>query len=296
MCSESVNALTVNQSVKFASFGALAVQIWEFVNSFFDEAEYLWRSRFTLVKLLYVWSRYVPLVGQIVNLALTQIDEVPSNGLSCVGIFVYKTVMAQQTLTCVEIILLIRVYALYNQSRRVKYFLCTIFLAACVLEIWSSGRIIVALMMGKSCIPAIIPFASVITFCASASCYQGLILCMTLFKYFVGHHGRARTPLTSLILREGIMVCFLTFGLLIINATDGGIRMAGLRLGNAEFAWYISLLSVVGCRLILDMRKLAVSDENYWNDYEIDLTSNLDLASHHSIVSTRLGTGEHSAQ
>lgn len=93
--------------------------------------------------------------------------------------------------------------------------------------------------------------------------------------------------------------------------------------------WYISLLSVMvsflptfssffikkkesksskliatipqGCRLILDMRKLAVSlsDEDYEIDYEIDLTSNLDLAassSHHSIVSARLSTDEHSAQ
>jgi len=121
---------------------------------------------------------------------------------------------------------------------------------------------------------------------------------MTLFKYFVSHHGRARTPLTSLILREGIVVCFLTFGMLVINVTDGGIRMAGLRLGDADFAWYISLLSVVGCRLILDMRKLSVSHSNEDNeiDYDIDLTSNLDLASHHSIVSNRLATGEHLAQ
>jgi len=277
--------MTVDQNVKFASFGALAVQIWEFANSFFDEAEYLCRSRFTLVKLLYIWSRYVPLVGQIANLALTQIYEVPleasgpASEPSCVGIFVYKTVMAQQTLTCVEIILLIRVYALYNQNRRVKYFLCTIFLTTCALETWSNGRIIKTLLKGKSCIPEIPPFAAAVTFCASASCYQALILCMTLFKYFVVHRERASTPLTALMLREGFQTCFLTFGMLVINVTDGGIRTTGLRLGDADFAWYISLLSVMGCRLILDMRKLAVSqDENYEIDYEIDLTSNLDMS------------------
>jgi len=271
-----------------------SLHIWEFANSFFYEAEYLCGSRFTLVKFLYIWLRYVPLVGQIVNLTLTQIYEVPlqasasASELSCAGIFVYKTVMAQQTLTCLDIIILIRVYALYNQSRRVKYLLCTIFLAACALEIWSSGRIIVALIKRKNCIPEIAPFAPVVTFCATASCYQGLILCMTLYKYYVCHHGRARSPLASLILREGIIVCLLIFGMLAIDVADGGIRMAGLMLEDANFAWYISLLSVMGCRLILDMRKLAVShsDEDYETGYEIDLTSNLDLASHHSIVST----------
>ena len=54
-----VNTMTVDQNVKFSScklkltrwivtdgshvVGALAVQIWEFTNSFFDEAEYLCR-------------------------------------------------------------------------------------------------------------------------------------------------------------------------------------------------------------------------------------------------------------
>lgn len=46
------------------------------------------------------------------------------------------------------------------------------------------------------------------------------------------------------------------------------------------------------------MRKLAVShsDEDYETDYEIDLTTNLDLASHHSTIPTCLATGEYSAQ
>ena len=78
---------------------------------------------------------------------------------------------------------------------------------------------------------------------------------MTLFKHFVGHHGQARTPLTSLILREGIVVCFLIFGkvifslsdhlpetgpgMMVINVTDGGIRTTGLRLGDADFAYVL---------------------------------------------------------
>ena len=40
---------------------------------------------------------------------------------------------------------------------------------------------------------------------------------MTIFKYIVGRrYGWARTPLTSLLLREGIAVCLLIFGELIL--------------------------------------------------------------------------------
>lgn len=163
---------------------------------------------------------------------------------------------------------------------------------------------------------------------------------MTLFKYIVGqHYGWARTPLTSLLLRQGIVVCFLTFGeltfilvgppsesrglgMVVVNIAYESIRTAELELTlrNAAFAYvplfrkqivrnmifsllggicvyfpWRSVLTFIfvivkrpgwcrqmlqGCRLILDMRKLAVphpeltSDE----DYDIELTSNLDLS------------------
>ncbi|KAF8805758.1 hypothetical protein BYT27DRAFT_7257943 [Phlegmacium glaucopus] len=60
-----------------------------------------------------------------------------------------------------------------------------------------------------------------------------------------------------------------------------GIRLLGSAsvFGNAAFAWFVSLLSVTGCRLILDMRKLAVSHPARTSDedYGIELTSILDM-------------------
>jgi len=242
---------------ELASFGALAVQIWEFANSFTDEGEYLCGSRFTVVKLLYIWSRYIPLLGQIVNLALTHKAYEAPLERPCAGIFVYKTIVSQQSLNCLEIILLIRVYALYNQSCRVKYFLSTVFLVNWILQTSSNGLIIRALIERKSCIPETVTTSPVIIYCVSAFGFQGLILSMTIFKHIVGHHyGWARTPLTSLILREGIVACFFIFGMMVLNVAYENF---GLNLGEAALAWYICLLSVTGCRLILDMRKLAIS-------------------------------------
>ena len=117
---------------------------------------------------------------------------------------------------------------------------------------------------------------------ASAAFFQVCILCMTIFKYIVGHHyGWARTPLTSLMLRDGTVVCFLIFGelisvhtwplltldlgMLVLNMVYEKIREFGLGLAlwDTSFAyvllqtsklstktwspsirWYISLLSV----------------------------------------------------
>jgi membrane associated rhomboid family serine protease len=80
---------------------------------------------------------------------------------------------------------------------------------------------------------------------------------MTIFKsYVVGrHHGWARTPLTSLLLREGLVVSFLIFGelifvpicghapeiygllgMMVITVVYESIRTFGPAAGNAAFA------------------------------------------------------------
>ncbi|KAF8814052.1 hypothetical protein BYT27DRAFT_7082978, partial [Phlegmacium glaucopus] len=263
---------------------ALAVQIWELANSFFDELEYLYWSRFTVVKSLYIWSRYVMIVVQIVNLVFThKVYELPQRVRLCVATYVYKSVVGHQALTCIELILLIRVYALYNRSRRIKYFLCTAFLTNFSVELWGNSQVIRSVIKGNSCIADATPSTSLIAFGASASLFQGLILCMTLFKYVAGHHyGWARTPLTSLLLRQGIAVCFLTFGMVVVNLTYEKMRTSDAEFSNAAFAWYMSLLSVAGCRLILDMRKLAVShparNPESDEDHDVELTSNLNMS------------------
>ncbi|KAF8809436.1 hypothetical protein BYT27DRAFT_7254570 [Phlegmacium glaucopus] len=68
---------------------------------------------------------------------------------------------------------------------------------------------------------------------------------------------------------------------MVANLPQQGIRILGLASGfeNTAFAWLLSLLSVMGCRLILDMRKLAVSHPARTSDedYGIELTSILDM-------------------
>ncbi|KAF8803240.1 hypothetical protein BYT27DRAFT_7244323 [Phlegmacium glaucopus] len=281
MGSESIQ--WTNQNIEFASFGALAVQIFELANSFFDEVEYLRCSRFTFVKSLYLWSRYMPLIAQIVSLTLNhKTYQPPLRVQLCVGTFVYHTIVGQLAFACINAILLIRVYALYHQSRRVKYLLGTAFLTTCAIQTGCNSWFISTLVKGKSCTPDTLPFAPLVTICAAAFSFQALILGMTLFKCIVGRcYGLARTPLTSLLLREGVVVCFLISTLIVANIPQQGIRLLGSASGfeNAALAWFVSLLSVTGCRLILDMRKLPISHPARTSDedYGIEFTSILDL-------------------
>lgn len=118
------------------------------------------RSRFTIVKSLYLWSRYVPLVGQMwaintytpadlqvnwmlcsVNIILThKMYQLPPRPQLCVGTFVYKAIAGQQALTCIEIILLIRGEDI--KSSQAQYLFCsTWFPSLCSLQSESSNQI-----------------------------------------------------------------------------------------------------------------------------------------------------------
>ncbi|KAF8148464.1 hypothetical protein B0H34DRAFT_265077 [Crassisporium funariophilum] len=291
LAAESLDPRTV-QLITFVTLGAFAVQIWELLTSFFDEVEYLWRSRLTFVKSLYFWSRYFALAVQIVNLALTHAlgDHNRWNRL-CVGSSVFKAIVAQQALTCVEIILVVRVYALYNQSRRVKYLLCTVFLTAFTLEMTANVLVVRSLAAGKSCKPKASPMAAVTFFGVGAGLMQSMTLAMTLFKYVAGRrYGWTRTPLSSLMLRDGLAAGFLVFALLAVIFAYEGFQRLEMVIGNAAFSWYITLVSATGCRLILNMRKLADSHpsrrtQHEQQDYAGELTTDIDLDDSMSLAS-----------
>ncbi|KAF8148465.1 hypothetical protein B0H34DRAFT_265045 [Crassisporium funariophilum] len=274
----------VAQAVAFASSGALAAQLWELMLYFTDEVEYLWRGKMNFVKVLYFGARYALLVAQAVSLALTHISQnaEPPDIKLCILSFVYKSALAQFAVSWIEFILLVRVYALYNRSWRVKYFLITVQVLAITLESTGSGIVMKELLGSTSCIkPPKAPARALIPFGLGAGLCQFVVISMTLAKFLMnGQHGFLRTPLTSLMLREGLFAFFLILGMLSAIIAYETVRNLGLAIGYAAFSWLVALLSMGGCRLILNMRKLAATaHQQTWDDEEMtsmNLTGNED--------------------
>jgi len=284
---DSINPHTsrmfLTQALGFASIAALAVQAWEFFVYFTDEVEYLWKGRFNAIKGLYFCSRYGMLLAQIVNQALSYglgegVPQLHHN--MCSGMFVYKTVVGQLGLNLVEIILLLRVYALYNRSYRMKFLLGGSFITASLLE--TTGTVIVI----QSLAPAVdcqLPEASskgLLIFGIGAAFCQCVIFVTTLNKFVTGRsYGWARTPLTSLMLREGVVVFFLILALLIVMSAYELIRNLTPGVGQAAFSWYITFISIGASRLILSMRKVAVDQFRNMRHHETE-AGNLYLTTH----------------
>ncbi|KDR74841.1 hypothetical protein GALMADRAFT_141169 [Galerina marginata CBS 339.88] len=248
---------------KAATLGALVFQFLEFFSQFVDEIEYLWKSRIRLITCLYAWCRYFPLCGQIVNLVFAEMVHNSPSARLCMTAFILKAITAQLTTICVEAILMVRVHALYNNSRRSGILLLLVLLFGTILEVTGAVLSLANLepgIGGTICTPAPCSPLHLALFAIGCGLIQGVTLFMTGLRiYFSRKRGWTRTPVVSLMLRDGVSIFVL---LAVIISSLIGFEVVhrlgdGVLVWDAAYAWYVSLVSISGCRMILSMRKLG---------------------------------------
>ncbi|TFK31293.1 hypothetical protein BDQ12DRAFT_217459 [Crucibulum laeve] len=262
---------------KGVSIGALAIQVYELFTCLPDEIKYLWKCKFSATTYLYTWSRYVPLCAQIINVILSEMVYAasPSNKI-CIGNYIFKAVAGQLSLTCVEMIILLRVYALYNRSRRITYFLGGVFLTGLTLQIIGSVMLVTSAYTGPIlCSSSQASTMGLSLFAAGACVNETIMLFMTFLKVFGTYRdGWGRTPLVSVMIRDGLLVFVLLSVIISTMISFELVQHLSDSLWNTAFSCYIASLSITGCRLILKMRRLSVRNMDEDTDMtEIQFTS-----------------------
>ncbi|KIK58670.1 hypothetical protein GYMLUDRAFT_694703 [Collybiopsis luxurians FD-317 M1] len=89
-----------------------------------QELEYVWRRPFqlTLVRVLFILARYLAVVIQIVDIVLISVMSAktgrhePIPELLCISLLLFRIVSCQCMLLVLHLVLMLRVFALYNQS------------------------------------------------------------------------------------------------------------------------------------------------------------------------------------
>ncbi|KDR65983.1 hypothetical protein GALMADRAFT_1211923 [Galerina marginata CBS 339.88] len=250
------------QTVDYIAVAALAVQTWEWIANLTEEIEYLWRKRFNSFHALYIGSRYLLLIGQIINQFMFHQSEDRSAQFPpvCEITSVFQSVLCQISLKLVEVILLIRVYDLYNRRFKAKYFLLAVFAFSSALELAGNAIFILTNSHFSGCGPWNANGKGVIIFAIGATVCQLVVFITTIVNFFAIR--RFRTPITSLVLKEGFTSFGLMLGLSVIVIAYELLHDIDWRVGNATFSWYITLISVVTSRLILSAKKISVTRGN----------------------------------
>ncbi|KAJ7251505.1 hypothetical protein B0H12DRAFT_1119269 [Mycena haematopus] len=273
------------------SIAALAFLVWENLITLDDEVEYIWSKPWTAwVKTVFLFLRYFPLAIQLCNRILDEmiIQQRQLGNSALRAWYISQVVVAHLAMTGVESVMMARVYAIYHNSRWIAWwFLC--------LWIGETAAVIAGIFITLPeahfepqqfmlNVPHSFAYLAI-----SALISQAIILGLTLLRYFQGQWSG--TNLGRLLIRDGSIIYLVFFGdetsnpptTLVLTVLKPVSTMAaavysinGLSFGMTEYAWYLSIVSTAGCRLILNMQRLSSSsttDRSFYPNSSLELTT-----------------------
>ncbi|KAJ8077526.1 hypothetical protein PM082_001957 [Marasmius tenuissimus] len=216
---------------------------------------------------LYFLSRYLAILTQICDVATTgfwkyKYVAVPIH--ICYIRLVCETVVCWTFVIILQMVLMLRVHALYNKNQRMGLFLGLILLGRIALGAWSVARYwnLSASYIGFNfvCLPELRTHCSdpgIVTFLAGEMTIQGTMLFLTLFKTYpwaLKDVSFSAPDLLSVINRDALLVFVAVFGTLV------SIVVATYQKGTSAlfvYPLFVTLVSCAGCRLVLHLQRLA---------------------------------------
>ncbi|KAH7924348.1 hypothetical protein BV22DRAFT_1035246 [Leucogyrophana mollusca] len=263
--------------VNYHCVASLCFMVWDILVTLDVEVQHVWpKPRQALFKWLYLLIRYGALVLQIFHqFAVPFITEGRATASLCKAWFMYAVITAQAMTSAVELILMTRVYALYNKSRRIALLLFALAMCEIMTLAINSVHTIPNLQASnvEICILAKPP-PEIVYYSLTVLLTQSTLLVLTILKHvFVRRMGLGRTPIVSQLTRDGTVVYGIMFVLLLMTAV---FCKSDQQITIVMFFWSMSVSSTCGCRLIINMQRLS-KYEDARSDTAAQFTSDIEL-------------------
>ncbi|KAH7884310.1 hypothetical protein F5I97DRAFT_1437879 [Phlebopus sp. FC_14] len=191
---------------------------WNAALTIGDEVEYIWPIPWNYkVKWWYLYFRYVTLAAHVAyGVCIAYLTSNRPPGSTCRAWFLFMTATAAFSKTQIELMLAMRAYVLFDRRPWVLHFLCLL----CTVELTSdvTGAVYTMPMAAfeQACIIVDIPWEGR-SFMVVCPIIQTCLVGMILFKSFLAiRAGWGRTPLVSLLIREGFTTYFVLMGLFVL--------------------------------------------------------------------------------
>ncbi|OCH88132.1 hypothetical protein OBBRIDRAFT_109255 [Obba rivulosa] len=247
--------LNKTQTVSYGDVAAVVMLTWDIIVTMSDEVEHIWVKRWTAVKVMYLVSRYFPWTFQLALLTLS------SNGSTgafftaeqCSKWVAMQAMMLQTIVTVVDIILIIRVYALYNKSRMLLTCIVILFAAEVTVLCYVLAEVVPKLRYNSTCFVISSPRLFIVYWITS------LVFESILFLLVLGHfllavvHGWSQGRTVQQFISDGTWAYAVIFATMLVNAIF--YDYVHSPLAGFYFTWLLSVLSFAGSRLILNPRR-----------------------------------------
>ncbi|KAH8107373.1 hypothetical protein DFH11DRAFT_1711662, partial [Phellopilus nigrolimitatus] len=240
------------QCVNLSSMAALAFIVWDVLTTLDEEAECIWRKPFTWSKALFVFIRYFAIATQIALIFVATGIEFSS--AACYAWYIFQAVAMQVFISSVEIVLMLRVHALYGHNIYVK----KVTLALFAVEVGVMAVCLYATVHGLQfddlCIVTHSPMA-ILGYGVAAIAFETVLFLLTLAKFVQAlHAGWAHTQIMQLLIRDGTWAFGAIFATMTVNAV--AYCVINGPLSGVGFAWLLSVAAAAGGRLLLNVLRL----------------------------------------
>ncbi|KAJ7463948.1 hypothetical protein FB451DRAFT_1139116 [Mycena latifolia] len=241
-----------------------------------DEIQYIWTQRLSVSKLMFLWIRYYSialLLFDVIQIHVFARPGITSNNL-CVAMDTIIRVVGAVSLWSVEIIMQLRVVALFGCSKRVAAINLVLFVGSIASFMWilifdharRASVIATAIDLGLPECPAIhsgIEWAQWVP----ATIYEGILFGFALFKTFetttVWYRTDAKLPLYTVLLRDNILYFFGIAALLVFNNLMVAVDVT--HIPWFSYGPFHAAVGIMTTRMLLNLRKVAAT--------ELDLTT-----------------------
>ncbi|KAF8510093.1 hypothetical protein JB92DRAFT_462188 [Gautieria morchelliformis] len=239
---------------EYSALASLVVLLYDHAITFDAEVMNIWWGPRTLGKLLFLWTRYSGLSSLIIVVTVTFHGSL-SNKV-CSVFFWWEAVSILIVVVSVDIILLTRVYAVYNRNRQLLYGMAAFRLitavATLVIEVFYI-RAGVGLPSVHNLTGCFVPSLSRnLGACFVPSLANAVVLCLLmLYKQWDRYRNEIASSQLKLLVQDSIIYFFCILAVHLTNLLV--FYMAPLGLALVALGWEFAIPCIMGCRLLLNL-------------------------------------------
>lgn len=230
----SLERLMQSQDASRSLVAALAFLAWDILITLDDEAVHIWMTTFQPLKILYLLSRYYSLLALIILNTRT---------LTCKGWVIIEGTSAVLLEIVVEIILILRIYAMYTANRRLLYVLIPAFAVQVIIMVVTLAVSLPEVMDSLHCGEVVFP-VKIIAYSIASIAFEGFLVMLTLYKYCIARaEGWGRAGLMTVLVRDGVWAFALLFVVNLANTLF--FTIAPATLAALGFPWLLAILGAL---------------------------------------------------
>ncbi|EMD37790.1 hypothetical protein CERSUDRAFT_114449 [Gelatoporia subvermispora B] len=236
---------------------AIVFSVYDTIINLADEVQHIWRAPHSWVKWTYLFVRHFPYIAQVTIISLLGASRGGGdwNPESCRDMIAYQFTVMEVTTIAVEIILIMRVYAMYHSNRRLLTIILFLFLAEVAAMLTVIGLSLPKLGFTPQCL--IISTPSYFTsYWLISLTFETLLFILTLVKFSRAiQQDGSRGEFLTVLVRDGTWAYAIIFAVMLLNTLM--FDLIKNTLAGVCYFWELSVMSFAGSHMLLNIRRMA---------------------------------------